>query len=232
MYCKYCGKEIEESNFCPNCGHKLEEKLTEEEQLIEQEQPAEEKQVGEVDQPAVEDEPIEEISELNIKNNSAVEDSKTNSYNSPSNIGGSKNIKKVLNKSKWLYIVIGVAIYLAISFFTNNNITDDDYISCAQTAISKELTAPSTASFSDGEVIDKDKYGRAIVTITVDAQNGFGAYIRNRYAVVINSYDKKTGEFLYNRQNIIDLENSEFLDNITEEFLKTQSNWDEPIDDD
>jgi hypothetical protein len=146
------------------------------------------------------------------------------SSNNTQNIESDK--KPLKKKRKWLYIIIA---FVLISIFTKGKVSDGDYISCAQTLIRQDLKCLATAEFSDGKVVEKDKYGRALVTVTVDAQNGFGAYIRNRYAVVIDSYDKKTGEFTYNRNAIIDLDNSELTD-IGMEFLKISSNWDKPIE--
>lgn len=195
MFCKYCGKEVGESNFCPNCGHELDPKKN---------------------------------LNSNIKDDDTVKDVETNSPDS--NRDPAFN-KQAFKKSKWFYLLIGVAVYFIFTLFTGGKITDEDYIGCAQTAISEQLKSPSTAEFSEGEVIEKDKYGRAMVTMTVDAQNGFGAYVRNKFVVVINTYDKKTKEFTYKKTCVVELEDGE-LSNFTAQMLKVESDWDKPIEGD
>jgi len=65
------------------------------------------------------------------------------------------------------------------------NASNDEYISSAKSAVCDILKAPTTASWGAATVEEKDEYGRAIVTLTVDAQNGFGAMIREHYVVCI-----------------------------------------------
>lgn len=203
MFCKYCGKEVGESKFCNNCGHEIE------------------------------NEKHNEIT--SIKNDSSdkngifkMNETKTEDNNQDRDITGKS--EKPKKKNKWALLLLCIAIYFVITFFSNSNVTDRDYISCAEVAISEQLTSPATAKFSDGKVIDKDKYGRAIVMMTVDGQNGFGATIRNKFVVVINSYDKKTGEFFYNKASMVSLENGEQLTDFTVKLIKGMSNWNEPIE--
>jgi len=65
------------------------------------------------------------------------------------------------------------------------NASDEKYIRAAKSAVGDQLKSPSTASWGAATVEEKDAYGRAIVTLSVDAQNGFGAMIRGYYAVCI-----------------------------------------------
>lgn len=169
-------------------------------------------------------EQVEENFDMKNNKDDKVEIEETNLSNNDQGIESNKKSKKSL----WKYAVAGIIIYLVISLFTNNKVTDSDYISCSKTVISGQLKAPSTAKFSNGEVIDKDKYGRAFVLLTVDAQNGFGVFVRNNYAVIINSYDKRTGEFTYYKTCVVDLENDKLLDS-TRDIMKISSKWGEPI---
>lgn len=66
-----------------------------------------------------------------------------------------------------------------------SNVTDSEYINCARILIKNQLKAPLSAVWGDAEVIERDAYGRACVVLTVDAQNSFGAMIRNQYCVII-----------------------------------------------
>ncbi len=58
---------------------------------------------------------------------------------------------------------------------------------CARTQIYNRLRAPSTSSMSL-ELMDRDGFCYAYA-VTVDAQNGFGAYIRNNYCVFVKITD-------------------------------------------
>lgn len=197
MRCKYCNTEVEQNNFCSNCGRKLEQPLS------------------------------EETSKSNDENHKQYETVNNSSSTNTQSVPLSKiNIQRI-----WKFVAAGIVIYFLISLFSCGRVKDEDYISSAQTVISKNLAAPATAEFSNGKVVDKDKYGRALVTITVDAQNGFGAYLRHNYAVVIFSYNKKTDEFSFDESCIVDLDNDELSD-LTVEYLKTRSNWNEPLESD
>ena len=70
------------------------------------------------------------------------------------------------------------------SFLTTAS--DEKFINAAKSAVLEQLKAPSTASWVSAKVEERDAYGRAIVTLTVDAQNSFGAIIRDYYAVCID----------------------------------------------
>ena len=63
--------------------------------------------------------------------------------------------------------------------------TDSEYIDAAKTLVYNSLKSPSTSSLVDAIVVDKDSYGRAIVLISVDAQNSFGAYLRTYFCICI-----------------------------------------------
>lgn len=205
MFCKYCGKEVGESRFCKNCGHEIENEKNNEITIIKNESSGE-----------------------NDSFTNSETKTKTEDNNQDRDITGKS--EKPKKKNKWALLLLCITIYFVITFFSNSNVTDGDYISCAEVAISEQLTSPATAKFSDGKVIDKDKYGRAIVMMTVDGQNGFGATIRNKFVVVINSYDKKTGEFFYNKASMVSLENGEQLNDITVAVIKEMSNWNEPLE--
>lgn len=157
-----------------------------------------------------------DLSKYGIKNNNSI-DSNQKSFNSPA------------KKGKFLYILAPFIIFLVISFFFKGGTTDSDYISCAQTLIKQHLTSPSSAKFSNGKVLEKDDYGRRLITLTVESQNGFGVYLRDNFAVVITSYDKKTGEFTYKKDAIMSL-NQDEINDLSVDYLKTASNWNEPIE--
>lgn len=83
----------------------------------------------------------------------------------------------------------------------------------AKQLISYTLKSPSTAKWGNYcQVVDEDNYGRYLVYISVEAQNGFGAYIQSAYMVVLQSVDKY-GKFSYNYNYYIKSSSvSEFFD--------------------
>lgn len=132
-----------------------------------------------------------------------------------------------ISKYKIILFIISLVIIWSLFFRTD---MDSAYISCAKTIIYKQLKSPATARWSNEKVLEKDDYGRAIVYLTVDAQNGFGAYIRENYVVVILSYDRRTGEFTYNKASVQQITDSdENLDSFIIDFAKKYTNWNQPL---
>lgn len=67
---------------------------------------------------------------------------------------------------------------------------------CAQTLIDNNLRSSSTARWGTCEKIDEDNYGRCLVYVSLEAQNGYGAYSKLNYLVILQ-YVKSNGEFTY-----------------------------------
>ena len=80
-------------------------------------------------------------------------------------------------------------------------VEDEEYLNCAYTLIYSVLKAPSTAVIDEKYVYEKDSYGRAVVIISVDAQNSFGAYLRQNFCVVIQGV-RRDGSFDYGKAYI------------------------------
>lgn len=133
-----------------------------------------------------------------------------------------------------MYIAIPVIIIIVLinAIGGGSHGSNDDYIGCAKTVVSKQLRSHSSAQWSNEKVVEKDDYGRVLVTLTVDSQNGFGAYLRTHYAVVIESYDKKTDEFTYQYGGVESWSDQyDFLEDACIKNVKKGSNWNEPIKD-
>ena len=75
-------------------------------------------------------------------------------------------------------------------------VSDEKYISCAKTFINSKLKNPSSATYNSAKVYEKDSYGKAIVSLDVSSQNGFGGWVRETYYVCILSVDDD-GTFHY-----------------------------------
>lgn len=74
--------------------------------------------------------------------------------------------------------------------------TTNTIIGCAKTLISNNLKSPSTAIWGKTEKVDEDNYGRCLVYVSVEAQNGFGGYVKSDYFVVLQ-YVESDGKFTY-----------------------------------
>lgn len=71
---------------------------------------------------------------------------------------------------------------------SNNNLTENDIIiNACKDCVVKHLKAPSTAVFSTIDIKDKDDYGRIYLYVEIDAQNSFGAMLRNKLHVVLQN---------------------------------------------
>lgn len=64
---------------------------------------------------------------------------------------------------------------------------DDIIISACKDCIIKHLKSPSTVQFPIVEIQDRDDYGRIYLYAEIDAQNSFGAMLRNKLRVVLQS---------------------------------------------
>ena len=80
--------------------------------------------------------------------------------------------------------------------YYSNQVSEEDYLAFARQIISQSLISPSSAIYSDEVVEETDKYGRRLVTLSVDAQNVFGAIVQNHYAVIIQYADTE-GHFTW-----------------------------------
>lgn len=144
-----------------------------------------------------------------------------------------ENYKNIKTQPKWkkiVYIAVPIIILLVlIKVIGGGSGGDKYYIQAAEQVVSEQLRSPSTASFSNVKVVDKDKYGRALVSMTVDAQNGFGAYIRDNYVVVIYDVNKREETFRYVYPQSY---KESFLEDAVISSMKKQADWDEPLDSD
>lgn len=61
-------------------------------------------------------------------------------------------------------------------------------IDCARTEVDKLLRSSSTAVWSEkAKILDKDEYGRYLVYVPLEAQNGFGGYKKLEYLVIVSN---------------------------------------------
>ena len=62
---------------------------------------------------------------------------------------------------------------------------DNLIIEACKDCIKQHLKSPSTVNFDKVEIRDKDDYGRIYLYAEVDAQNSFGAMLRNKLRIVL-----------------------------------------------
>ena len=83
----------------------------------------------------------------------------------------------------------------------------------------KQLKSPSTVNFDKVEIRDKDDYGRIYLYAEVDAQNSFGAMLRNKLRIVLQQVnDDGTYEALNEAVYKVSFIN-------TEEVVKSVNKW-------
>jgi len=108
-------------------------------------------------------------------------------------------------QQKRLLILLGVvfAIALVLAFvFRSEDVgwredREDKYMAIvmAEKAVKERLVAPATARFS-GHIAERQADGRWIVCGYVDAQNRFGALIRNKFCVALRYRGQGSWEVL------------------------------------
>lgn len=241
MFCKKCGKENDaDAKFCTSCGYNLGEEVTSAEEAKENTETnvtqETEKTVSEnnIDLDKIKEKATEIGGEIKEKvSNIDVDEVKDQAKNFAENeVKNYKNFKNLSLKQKLVRIAIPVIVLIIIiSILIPNGPSDEDYIADAKTAVSEKLKSPATAMYSNEKIVDEDDYGRVLVTLTVDAQNSFGAYVRENYAVVIESHDTSTDKFVY-YPNGIEHWTEDYLEEVCIEGAKMAANWNEPLEDD
>ncbi len=234
MFCKNCGKENDDdAKFCTSCGCNLGEEAKEEVTTVAEDT---EKTASEssVDLDKIKEKATEIGNEIKEKvSDIDVDEVKNKAKGFAENeVKNYKNFKNLTLKQKLIRIAVPVLVFIIVfSIIMPKGPSDEDYISSARTAVSEKLKSPATAVFSDETIVDKDDYGRVLVTLTVDAQNSFGAYVRENYAVVIKSYDTSTDKFVY-YPNSVQHWTDDYLEEALIEGAKMAANWNEPLEED
>ena len=114
---------------------------------------------------------------------------------------------KIKGKIQIIGSIVGIVIIVIIIkfVFLNNNstknssalqdsknkVSDEIIISCARTEVGRILKSVSTANWGTSEIVDKDNYGRYLVYVPLEAQNGFGAYNKLYYLVIVKNVDQE-----------------------------------------
>ena len=148
--------------------------------------------------------------------------------------GTEKAEEKVLPKKKRktvLWIVCGLVIGLFIVMgFSNDEPEKESVINAARNVVHKQLTAPSTAVYSGEEILDEDDYGRYLVYVDVDSENGFGAQVRTEWVVIVFSVTEDT--FRYNNQMsyVNNEDGTDVQGELALSLLKELNDWNKPLE--
>ena len=90
---------------------------------------------------------------------------------------------------KYLFILLTMFVILSCD---KSTFYDFKKIETAERIVSKTLLAPSSAKYSEGQIVNRVKISKSrtlyLVYLTVDAQNTYGAFIRSHYLVVFLHY--------------------------------------------
>ncbi len=68
---------------------------------------------------------------------------------------------------------------------STNKAKKENVINAAQSAVSKNLRSSSTARWGKTQIVDEDNYGRYMVYVDLEAQNGFGGYEKCYFLVIV-----------------------------------------------
>ena len=133
----------------------------------------------------------------------------------PNIVGTLPEKKKYPVKTVVIAIVVVVFAVILVSVLSSGNgkAKDEDYISAAETIISKQLKAPSTAIYSDENIEAQDDY------------------VTNTCYVLIESYDTEEDTFTYNAATGVYI--SDFGDSFSDTYisrLKESTDWNKPSD--
>lgn len=99
---------------------------------------------------------------------------------------------------------------------------NDVIIEACKDCIKQHLKSPSTVNFNILEIQDRDDYGRIYLYAEIDAQNSFGAMLRNKLRVVLQSINE---DGTYEALNTAVYQVS-FIN--TEDVVKRVNKWNKP----
>lgn len=83
----------------------------------------------------------------------------------------------------------GVKVEQSVQAEANTD-TDAIIIEACKDCIKKHLKSPLSVNFDTIEIKDRDDYGRIFLYAEVDAQNSFGAMLRNKLRIVLQQVNE------------------------------------------
>lgn len=101
-----------------------------------------------------------------------------------------KVISKFLKSKIFIFIILGIFIYFIFGAFGGENEKTEAWV-LAKHEVESQLKSPTSAKFpssSEAEIMDLGDM--CIVTSYVDAENSFGAMMRNNFSVTFKKDSK------------------------------------------
>ena len=134
-------------------------------------------------------------------------------------------------RKKWLIALGALLLGLFIGVLSELSGPGEKYIlNAARIVVDENLSSPGSAIYRNEKILDKDEYGRYLVYLVVDSENGFGASRRSEWTVIVRDVTKD--KFAYNPYSATMHSNgNDFLDIQSETMqgvLKKQNGWNEP----
>ena len=118
------------------------------------------------------------------------------------NANTSTGATSVFKKHKWIMPIVAAVALVVIIFiivFGARGCKDSEYQDFAETAakqvVSNNLKSPSSAKWNEVSNMEDNGKGYYIVYVDVEETNGFGAYIRTRFFVMVYNIDLKERTF-------------------------------------
>lgn len=99
---------------------------------------------------------------------------------------------------------------------------DDLIIDACKNCVEKHLKSPSSVNYISIDIKDQDDYGRVYLEVELDAQNAFGASIRTKLRVVLQTVNE---DGTYEALNYAVYKMSIFN---TEDVVKRLNKWNKP----
>ncbi len=99
---------------------------------------------------------------------------------------------------KKYFILLILSIVFCLLGLTSCKISKKAFAEeAAKQIISNELKSPSSARWNEVSYMENDEYGQYVVYVDVEATNSFGAYIRNRFFVIVGNLNLLKKTFTY-----------------------------------
>ena len=238
--CQKCGNElVEKMKFCPKCGTEIKTVESRDKSKIEQVTEMASSGVMQAGFALAEgvEKSREKFNEIqNMSNEERKERAKqyvnTAKEKGAEFAGDVKAFKNLSKRKRVIVTLCGIVVALfIITRFIGNEPKEEYVVNAARNVVDKQLIAPATAIYSGEEILEKDDYGRYLVYLNVDAENGYGAKVRSEWCVIVFSVTKD--DFHYNNQAsyVNSYSGTDVKSELAISTLKEFNDWDKPLED-
>lgn len=142
--------------------------------------------------------------------------------------------KEIHFKSKTNKFIIGIVCICIVLFiitrFAGSEPKEEYIINAARNVVDKQLIAPATSVYSGEEILEKDDYGRYLVYLNVDAENGYGAKVRSEWCVVVFSVTKEDFHYNSDVSYVNSYSGTDVKSEAVRDMLKEFNDWNKPLE--